>query len=462
MKKYIFTLLLIISSLGVHAQLPEYTTAVTTVDNVEYIVNYDWKGHACTRGIVKEWQPVIIRDKIEYEGIEYPVTAVGTFSFNRYAENGTTSVIMPNSIVEICERAFFRSAIREINIPSSVKKLGLRCFTESKALSKVELKDGLEEIETCAFSDCPLLESITIPKTVNKIGVALFSGATGMRHLNVSPDNPVYDSREGCNAIIETASNELVAACENTSFIPKTVTTIGNSAFAGISSIETLTLPYSVTTLKNCAFGDCKKMSKVIIPNTVKEVSFSAFIDCDNLGSIVIEDGKEPLEMTLYNVKSSGSTNPLREIYYGRETLSGPPIVEIEDWYKYNGSSELRTLTIGPLIKEVKWNFSDSLQTVKSLIQDPTNVQVNFHDIVYQNAKLIVPDGTKHLYQSAEGWKNFATIMEDGETAIGGITISSPIESKRYSLDGRRLTRPQKGINIIRQSDGTVKKVILK
>ncbi len=446
----------------VNAQLPEYTTAVTTVDNVQYIVNFDYNGNACTRGIVTEWQPVVVRDKIEYEGIVYPVTAVGTFSFNTNAENGTTSVVLPNSIIDIRERAFFRSAIREISIPSSVKKLGVRCFTESKQLSKVELNDGLEEIETCAFSDCPLLESITIPKTVKKLGVALFSGATGMRHLSVSSDNPVYDSREGCNAIIETASNELVAACENTSFIPKTVTTIGNSAFSGISSIETLTLPYSVTTLKDFAFVDCKNMSKVIIPNTVKEVSFSAFIDCDNLGSIVIEDGIEPLEMTLYNVKSSGSTNPLREIYYGRETLSGSPIAENEDRYNYNGTSEIRTLTIGPLIKEVKWNFSDSLQTVKSLILDPTNVQINFHDIVYQNAKLIVPVGTKHLYQTAEGWKNFATIMEEGETAIEGITISSPIESKRYSLDGRRLKSPQKGINIIRQSDGTTKKVIVK
>ena len=446
----------------VHAQLPEYTTAVTTVDNVEYIVNYDWKGNACTRGIVKEWQPVVVPDKIEYEGKEYPVTAVGTFSFNTNAENSTASVILPNSIIDILERAFFRSAILEISIPSSVKKIGLRCFTESKQLSKVELKDGLEEIKTCAFSDCPLLESITIPQTVKKLGVALFSGATGMRHLSVSPDNPIYDSREGCNAIIETASNELVAACENTSFIPKTVTSIGNDAFSGISSIETLTLPYSVTTLKDFAFSNCKKMSKVIIPNTVKEVSPRAFIDCDYLGMIVIEDGTEPLEMTLYNVKSSGSTNPLREIYYGRETLSGPPIEENKDRYDYNGTSEIRTLTIGPLIKEVKWNFSDSLQTVKSLIQDPTNVQVNFHDIVYQNATLIVPNGTKYLYQSAEGWKKFSTIMEEGETAIGRITSSSPIESKRYSLDGRRLKSPQKGINIIRQSDGTTKKVIVK
>ena len=114
------------------------------------------------------------------------------------------------------------------------------------------------------------------------------------------------------------------------------------------------------------------------------------------------------------------------------------------------------------MIKEVKWNFSDSLQTVKSLIQDPTNVQVNFHDIVYQNAKLIVPDGTKHLYQSAEGWKNFATILEEGETAIRGISAGSPAEIIRYSLDGRRLAAPQKGVNIIRMSDGSTRKVIVK
>ena len=96
------------------------------------------------------------------------------------------------------------------------------------------------------------------------------------------------------------------------------------------------------------------------------------------------------------------------------------------------------------------------------MITNPDNVVPHFTPLIYAQATLFVPQGTKEKYQNAAGWKEFATILEVGETAIGGITTNAPTESARFSLDGRRLTSPQKGINIIRQSDGTVRKEIVR
>jgi len=82
---------------------------------------------------------------------------------------------------------------------------------------------------------------------------------------------------------------------------------------------------------------------------------------------------------------------------------------------------------------------------------------------VYQNAKLIVPAGTKSLYQNAEGWKPFFTIEEADYTGIAAVAeATAPTEVARYAIDGRQIAEPQQGINIIKLSDGTTRKVLVK
>lgn len=112
-------------------------------------------------------------------------------------------------------------------------------------MAQFEIKDGIviipegvTSLPDWAFVDnCSIIESLNIPKSVDSIGQYTFYNYPNMTSIIVSEDNEVYDSRNGCNAIIETDTNTLIAGCMNT-IIPNSVTSIGNSAFSGCSGLD--------------------------------------------------------------------------------------------------------------------------------------------------------------------------------------------------------------------------------
>lgn len=138
-----------------------------------------------------------------------------------------------------------------------------------------------------AFSDCPGLTSVTIPKTITSIGQHVFLRCSRLTNLKVAYDNSNYDSRGNCNAIIETSSNKLMYGCQNT-VIPNSVTSIGPSAFYGCSFMETITIPNSVTTIGLWAFRNCSTITSMTIPNSVTSIGDGAFDSCTNLINITI------------------------------------------------------------------------------------------------------------------------------------------------------------------------------
>ena len=125
------------------------------------------------------------------------------------------------------------SNLTAITIPNSVKILGYACF-----------------------SGCSSLTAITIPNSVTSLGTGCFADCSSLERMVVDAANPVYDSREDCNAIIHTSTNELVAGCNN-SQIPNSVTSLGNMCFDGCSSLTSITIPNSVTSLGNYCFSLC-------------------------------------------------------------------------------------------------------------------------------------------------------------------------------------------------------------
>ena len=107
-------------------------------------------------------------------------------------------------------------------------------FESSKSLKKIIIPEGVTSVGKRAFYDCACLETIFISKSVAEIGEYAFSYCSGLTEIKVAEDNPVYNSHEGCNAIIETATNKLIAGCKST-IIPDSVTNIGDYAFRGCS-----------------------------------------------------------------------------------------------------------------------------------------------------------------------------------------------------------------------------------
>jgi hypothetical protein len=120
------------------------------------------------------------------------------------------------------------------------------------------------------------LTSITIPSSVMSIGVYAFSRGIGLTSINVDTDNNLYDSRDNCNAIIETACNTLIAGCKNT-VIPNSVRSIGDGAFSNLTNLTNIEIPSSVRYIHWYAFCGCTRLSRIKISKRLLDIGLKAF-----------------------------------------------------------------------------------------------------------------------------------------------------------------------------------------
>ena len=134
---------------------------------------------------------------------------------------------------------------------------------------------------------------MTIPNSVTSIGNAPFWGCSGLTEMKVDANNPKYDSRENCNAIIETSSNTLISGCQTT-VIPNSVTSIGGYAFYYCSGLTSVTIPNSVTSIGYYAFAGCSALTSVTIGSGVTSIGVRAFYKCESLQDVYCYAEKVP------------------------------------------------------------------------------------------------------------------------------------------------------------------------
>ena len=215
------------------------------------------------------------------------VTNIDSIAFSGCS--ALTSVTIPNSITEICYKVFKDcSGLTSITIPNSVTQIGSLAFYGCSRLTSVTIPNSVKSIGSWAFYGCGGLTSIIIPNSVTNIGFCAFSDCSGLKGIEVDSCNPIYDSRDDCNAIIETSTNKLLIGCSNT-VIPNSVASIGDCAFKGCSGLTgTLTIPDSVTKIDNYAFEGCSGLTSISIPNSVTKIGCGAFKGCRSLSSITI------------------------------------------------------------------------------------------------------------------------------------------------------------------------------
>ena len=184
--------------------------------------------------------------------------------------NNLKTVVLSNNITEIPEFFFYNAKIENIVIPDKVTSIGKKAFYGCTNLRNVTIGDGIKVIQIETFANCDNLTSLIIGKNLTDLNWFHFSRYNHLEEIKVSEENPKYDSRDNCNAIIETDTNTLIQGCSTTT-IPDDVTTIEKGAFYSLDKLTSIRIPKSVTSIKNHAFFVCNNLTTINYTGTQEE-----------------------------------------------------------------------------------------------------------------------------------------------------------------------------------------------
>ena len=177
-------------------------------------------------------------------------------------------------------------------------------YKELSDVTDYAIKEGTECICDSAFKECYSLKKLIIPSSVRKISESSFVGCVKLKSIIVDDNNKIYDSRNNCNAIIESNSNTIILGCSST-IIPESVTSIGDSAFFSCMDLETISIPDSVEKIGYAAFPGCDSLKSIIIPSSVNEIGNAAFLNCKALTNVEILGGIKAISYrTFYNCEA--------------------------------------------------------------------------------------------------------------------------------------------------------------
>ena len=297
-----------------------------------------------------------------------------------------------------------------------------------------------DEIGEYAFAYCSGLTSLTLPVGITSIGEFAFSGCSGLTSLT----------------------------------LPAGITSIGEYAFYGCSGLTSLTLPAGITEIGESTFSDCSGLTSLTLPDGITSIGSRAFYGCSGLTSLTLPAGITSIgDDTFYGCSGLTSlTLPAGITSIGEYAFSGcsgltsltlPAGITSIDKYAFSGCSRLTSLTLPAgitSIGEFAFSYCSGLTSIYVYAEKiPRIGRYAFEGCASRKCTLYVPKGTYDNYRLSE-FGYFENIVEFDATGIDKTTTSTDVEEvSRYSLNGQRLVGPTKGLNIVKYSDGSVKKV---
>ena len=369
------------------------------------------------------------------------VTSIGEGAFSD-CSGFTGSLTIPSSMTSIGCYAFSNCSgfTGSLTIPNSVSSIGREAFSGCSGFTgSLTIPNSVTSIGIYAFYGCSgFIGSLTIPSSVTSIGTNPFSGCSGLEQIIVVSENITYDSRNNCNAIVNTSTNTLISGCKNT-VIPNSVTSIGMAAFFRcIGLTGSLAIPSSVISIESAAFRDCSGLTgSLTIPNSVTSIGWHAFDGCSGFtGSLTIPNSVTSIGDGAFQ-SCSGFTGSLT--IPNSVTSIGP--------YAFYGCNSLTgSLTIGNSVTSIgTYAFRGSSGFTSLTVQAETppyincNYDPNYCDPFYGWDKSIlvsVPFGSVSSYQLSDYWDEFTNYQEIDCAEYNIIASANPVEGGVVSGDG--------------------------
>ena len=307
---------------------------------------------------------------IKFDG---DVTTIGEYAFNWC--DSLTSVTIPDSVTTIGDYAFYCCySLTSVNIPDSVTRIGEWAFGSCHSLTNVNIPDSVTTIGNTAFCDCTRLTSVNIPDSVTTIGGGAFASCGSLIEFTGK-----FAEDNGIILVIDGVLTAFAPAGITQYTIPDSVTTIGDLAFCGCSSLTSVNIPDSVTTIGKEAFSGCTRLTSVNIPDSVTSIGNYAFYWAESLTSVNIPD----------SVTSIGDA-------------------------AFLSCLSLTSVTIGDSVTTIgvgAFYACDSLTSVYCKAITPPALDWDVFDYDGSDRKIYVPAESVDAYKSATYWSNYASAI---------------------------------------------------
>ncbi|MGM9825218.1 MAG: leucine-rich repeat domain-containing protein, partial [Paludibacteraceae bacterium] len=369
-----------------------------------------------------------------------------------------TTAVLPNSLTSIESSVFdYCTSLTSITIPYSVKSIGSRAFRNCSSLTSLTIPNSVTSVGSRAFEDCSNIQSLTIGSFLTSIGERAFDGCSSLISLAVESGNTAYDSRNNCNAIIETETNTLILGCQSTT-IPNSVTRIGDYAFNGCSSLTSITLPNSVTSIGLYAFGSCSALTSMTIPNSVTRIGGDAFSGCSSLTSVNIPNSVTSIGDYAFRSCSSITSISIPESVtsVGKDAFAYCSTLTAVIWNakrcvteEYSSpfekiSSQITSFTFGKEVDSIPGYLCREMSSLTSVTSLSCTPPVCGYKVFYNTPSektLTVPGSSLDSYKNSSTWENFTSFgkclsvfVQSSDSTLGIAQIDQDVDCDSIAI----------------------------